>query len=228
MRKAEDRSGLRLVGLYGSSECFALMAARSPSEPIEARSLPGGRPISSAIAFRVVELESGAPVPLGKTGELQLRGYNVMPGYLNNEQATAQSFTSDGWFRTGDLAYAQDDGFVFLSRIGDGLRLRGYLVDAGEIETFLCRHPAVSAAQVVGVRRQGEGDVAVAFVLADREISEAELLSYCRDGIANYKVPRRIVRIDEFPVIDGPNGTKIRKATLREHASRILNSTPIT
>jgi acyl-CoA synthetase (AMP-forming)/AMP-acid ligase II len=173
----------------------------------------------------VVELESGAPVPPGTTGELQLRGYNVMSGYLNNESATAQSFTSDGWFRTGDLAYAEDDFFVFLSRIGDGLRLRGYLVDPSEIETFLCRHPAVSAAQVVGVRREGEGDVAVAFVCAERPISEAELHAYCRDGIANYKVPRRIVQLDAFPVIEGPNGTKIRKATLRERASEILNST---
>jgi acyl-CoA synthetase (AMP-forming)/AMP-acid ligase II len=225
MRNAEDRWGLRLVSVYGSSECFSLMAARAPSEPIEARSLPGGRPVSSAIAFRVVELESGAPVPPGTTGELQLRGYNVMSGYLNNESATAQSFTSDGWFRTGDLAYAEDDFFVFLSRIGDGLRLRGYLVDPSEIETFLCRHPAVSAAQVVGVRREGEGDVAVAFVCAERPISEAELHAYCRDGIANYKVPRRIVQLDAFPVIEGPNGTKIRKATLRERASEILNST---
>lgn len=224
MRHAEDRWGLRLVGLYGSSECLALMAARSPSEPIEARSLPGGRAVSSAIAFRVVDLESGAPAPPGAAGELQIRGYNVMSGYLNNEHATAQSFTSDGWFRTGDLAYVQNDAFVFLSRIGDGLRLRGYLVDPGEIETFLCRHPAVAAVQVVGVRRQGEGDVAVAFVRADQQISEAELLSYCRDGIANYKVPRRIVQVDEFPVIDGPNGTKIRKATLRERAAQILSS----
>ena len=225
MRTAEDRWGLRLVSLYGSSECFSLMAARSPSEPIEARSLPGGRPISSAIAFRLVDLENGAPVAPGTAGELQIRGYNVMQGYLNNESATAQAFTADRWFRTGDLAYAQDDGFVFLSRIGDGLRLRGYLVDPTEIEAFLCRHPTVAAAQVVGVRRPGEGDVAVAFVCGDRQISEAELLSYCRDGIANYKIPRRIVQLDAFPVIEGPNGTKIRKAALRERAAEILSST---
>ncbi|OAE96344.1 acid--CoA ligase [Bradyrhizobium centrolobii] len=227
MRTAEDRWGLRLVSVYGSSEGFALMAARSPSEPIEARSIPGGRLLSGEMAFRIVELESGAPVPPGATGELQIRGYNVMPGYLNNEAATARSFTSDGWFRTGDFAYAQHEAFVFLSRIGDGLRLRGYLVDPSEIEAFLCRHPVVSAAQVVGVRIEGEGDVAVAFVRADRKIGETELLSYCREGIANYKVPRRIVQVDGFPVIDGPNGTKIRKATLREHASQLLSSAPM-
>jgi len=228
MRNAEAKWSLRLVSVYGSSECFALMAARSPSEPIEARSLPGGRLVSGELAFRIVELESGAPVQPGATGELQLRGYNVMSGYLNNEAATAQSLTSDGWFRTGDLAYAQDDAFVFVSRIGDGLRLRGYLVDPSEIETFLCRHPVISAAQVVGVRLEGEGDVAVAFVRADQPVNEIDLLSYCKEGIANYKVPRHIVQVDEFPVTEGPNGTKIRKAALREQATRLLNTAPAT
>ncbi|MFB9262688.1 AMP-binding protein [Bradyrhizobium erythrophlei] len=228
MRTAEDKWGLRLVSVYGSSEGFALMAARSPSEPIEARALPGGRLLSGEMAFRIVELDSATPVAPGATGELQIRGYNVMPGYLNNEAATARSFTSDGWYRTGDFAYADDDAFVFLSRIGDGLRLRGYLVDPSEIETFLCRHPDVSAAQVVGVRLEGEGDVAVAFVRADRQLGETELLAHCREGIANYKIPRRIVQVDAFPVIDGPNGTKIRKAALREHASQLLSSAPIT
>ncbi|WP_375780362.1 AMP-binding protein [Bradyrhizobium sp. ma5] len=228
MRTAEDKWGLRLVSVYGSSEGFALMAARSPSEPIEVRSLPGGRLLSGEMALRIVEPETATPVASGATGELQIRGYNVMPCYLNNEAATAQAFTSDGWYRTGDFAYADEDAFVFLSRIGDGLRLRGYLVDPGEIESFLCRHPEVSAAQVVGVRLEGEGDVAVAFIRSDRELGETELLAYCREGIANYKVPRRIVQVDAFPVIDGPNGTKIRKAALREHASRLLSSAPIT
>lgn len=226
MRTAEDKWGVRLVSVYGSSECFALMAARSPAEPIEARSLPGGRMLSDTTAFRIVDLDSGAPVAHGTTGELQLHGYNVMSGYQNNEAATAKSFTDDGWYRTGDLAYAEGDAFVFLSRIGDGLRLRGYLVDPTEIETFLCRHPAVSAAQVVGVRVPGEGDVAVAFILTEQPTSEADMLAYCKDGIANYKVPRRIVQLEAFPVIDGPNGTKIQKTTLREHASQILNSVP--
>ena len=228
MRTAEEKWGLRLVSVYGSSEGFALMAARSPSESIEARSLPGGRLLSDEMEFRIVELDSTTPVAPGATGELQIRGYNLMPGYLNNEAATAGSFTSDGWYRTGDFAYADQDAFVFLSRIGDGLRLRGYLVDPSEIETFLCRHPDVSAAQVVGVRVEGEGDVAVAFVRAHRQLGAPELLAYCREGIANYKVPRRIVQVEAFPVIDGPNGTKIRKAALREHASQLLSSAPIT
>jgi fatty-acyl-CoA synthase len=228
MRNAESRWGLRLVSVYGSSECFALMAARSPSEPLEVRSLPGGRLVSGDMGFRIVDLESGVPVQSGASGELQLRGYNVMSGYLNNEAASAQSLASDGWFRTGDLAYAQDDAFVFVSRIGDGLRLRGYLVDPSEIETFLCRHPAISAAQVVGVRLEGEGDVAVAFVRAEQLLSETDLHAYCKDGIANYKVPRRIVQVDAFPVTEGPNGTKIRKAALREQAAQLLSSVPVT
>jgi fatty-acyl-CoA synthase len=82
----------------------------------------------------------------GAHGELQLRGYNVMTGYLNNPAATAEAFTSDGWLRTGDLAYADGETFCYLSRLRDSLRLRGYLVDPTEIEDFLSRHPGIDLA----------------------------------------------------------------------------------
>jgi len=214
---------LRLVGLYGSSECFALMAKQREAAAIEERALAGGIPISREIEFRVVDALSGAALPEGEPGELQIKGYNVMSGYLRNPEATAAAFTADGWFRSGDLAYRSGPGFVYLSRIKDSLRLKGYLVDPSEIEEYLLRHAAVEVAQVVGVNRPGEGDVAVAFVrLGAAGASEAELLSYCRDGMASYKVPRRIAIVEDFPVVHGPNGTKIQKAKLREQAQALL------
>jgi fatty-acyl-CoA synthase len=211
-----------LVGIYGSSECFALMATRRPSEPMPQRGLPGGRPVSPDIAFRIVDTDSGGPVEPGKPGALHIRGPNVMRGYLNNASATEAAFTSDGWFRTGDLAYADGDAFVYLARLGDALRLRGYLVDPTEIETFLCRHADVAAAQVVGVRLPGEGDVAVAFVQTRAPVEEEALIAFCRQGIANYKVPRRIAIVGEFPFVHGPNGSKVQKAKLRDDAARLL------
>jgi acyl-CoA synthetase (AMP-forming)/AMP-acid ligase II len=132
--------------------------------------------------------------------------------------------TLDGWFRTGDLAYSDGAGFVFLSRMKDSLRLRGYLVDPTEIEFFLTTHSCVSAAQVVGIHREGRGDVAVAFVLPrdGSASSEEELISYCVKGISNYKVPSRIVFVDQFPEISGPNGVKIQKNKLRELADTLI------
>jgi fatty-acyl-CoA synthase len=220
--KAEADLGLRLVGLYGSSECFALMAARSPIEPLLTRVVAGGRPVTPAIEVRVADPETGRLQRSDETGELQIRGYNVMSGYLNNLEATRKATTDDGWFRTGDLGYLKDDGFVYLSRLGDGLRLRGYLVEPGEIENFLCQHPAIEAAQVVGVRLTGEGDVAVAFVRARAAISEAEVIAHCRGGIAGYKAPQRVILVDRFPEVEGPNGTKIQKRKLREMAATLL------
>ena len=221
---AEERFGLRLVGVYGSSECFALMALRDPALPAERRVMPGGAPASGQIAFRVVDPTTGEIQQDLAAGELQIKGPNVMAGYLNNPEATADAMTSDGWFRTGDLAYSEGGSFVYLSRMKDSLRLRGYLVDPAEIELFLTTHGSVSAAQIVGVHREGRGDVAVAFVLPRNgsETSEEELISFCANGISNYKVPSRIVFVERFPEVAGPNGVKIQKNKLRELADTLI------
>ena len=221
---AEERFGLRLGGVYGSSECFALMALRDPASPAEIRVMPGGSPTSAGIAFRIVNAVTGEAQPDRSPGELQISGPNVMAGYLNNPEATAEAMTSDGWFRTGDLAYGEGASFVYLSRMKDSLRLRGYLVDPTEIESFLTTHSGVGAAQVVGIHREGRGDVAVAFVIPRNGAvgSEQELISYCTNGISNYKVPSRIVFLDQFPEIAGPNGVKIQKNKLRELADTLI------
>lgn len=217
--QAWDDWRLRLGGLYGMSECFAMTAVRDPVGDAQERGRPGGTPLSPEIEFRIADPVNGSPVASGQQGELQLRGYNVMVGYLNNPEATKEAFTADGWFKTGDLACAEGDGFRYLARLKDSLRLKGYLVDPSEIEDFLCTHPAVDAAQVVGVHLEGEGDVAFAFVqLSDASAAEQQLLAYCKSGIAGFKVPRRIVAIDEFPQVNGPNGVKVLKNVLRDMA----------
>ena len=221
--KAWSAWGVRLTGLYGMSECLAMTAMGDREGDAQQRGMPGGAPISSEISFRIVDPTSGTLVPDRQQGELQLRGYNVMAGYLNNPGATADAFTEDGWLKTGDLAYADGGAFCYSARIRDSLRLRGYLVDPVEIETFLSQHPGVQAAQVVGVHVDGEGDVAVAFVCHSRTpATERELLAYCKQGIAGFKVPRRILPVDSFPQQEGPNGVKILKNVLREMASQTL------
>ena len=125
----------------------------------------------------------------GERGEIQIRGPNVLAGYLNNPEATAKAMTADGWFRSGDLGYREGKGYVYLARMGDSLRLRGFLVDPAEIENCLIEHPSVSGAQVVGVKRTGEGDVAVAYVIVPGGAAdEAKLIVHCRERMAAYKV----------------------------------------
>lgn len=225
--KAWKDWGVPLTAIYGMSECFALTAIRDAHADGDERRLAGGHPISPDIAFRIADLTTGTVAAEGEQGELQLRGYNVMAGYLNNPAATADAFTTDGWLRTGDLARRQGKAFQYLSRLKDSLRLRGYLVDPAEIEEFLVTHRAVAAAQVVGVHQEGEGDVAVAFIRTGQaHVSEAELLEFCKRGIAGFKIPRRIVALESFPQVDGPNGVKILKHVLRDLAKEHLQSEP--
>jgi acyl-CoA synthetase (AMP-forming)/AMP-acid ligase II len=223
---AEERLDLRLVGIYGMSECLALAALRDASESAPARVLAGGKPVARGVQFRIADPLSGLPLAGDVEGELQLRGYNVMERYLNNPAATAEAFTTDGWLRTGDLALRQGDSFCYRARLRDSLRLRGYLVDPSEIEEHLCAHPQVAAAQIVGVAVPGEGDVAVAFVIAQAGDAapdlETQLIAHCKYGIAGYKVPRRVFAVDGFPQVDGPNGVKVLKATLRDMAKQAL------
>jgi len=225
-QKAEQRLGVRMTALYGSSECFAIMAGQIKSEGPKDRAVAGGKPISSEIEFRVADIETGQIVADQERGELQFRGYNVMPGYLNNPSATAEAFTHDGWFKSGDLGYRYGEKFAYISRIKDTLRLRGYLVDPVEIEEFLSRHPAILDAQVVAWRHPERGDVAVAFLRKrDPSIDALTIHQHCRSGLANYKVPSHFVFVDDYPRKEGPNGLKILKNKIRDMAKDIvLNS----
>lgn len=225
VRRAERLPGLRLTGLYGASEGFALAARWPRDAPVEQRARAGGIPISPDIAVRAADPETGQVLPADQPGELQFRGYNICREYYANPAATEQARTPDGWFRSGDLGYTlEDPGFVYLSRLKDTLRLRGFLTDPAEIEEFLGAHPAVQLAQVVGVPRPGEGDVAVAFVQLHpgQQVSPHELREHCRGQLANYKVPNEVVLVDRFPTVTGPNGEKIQKNRLREAAAELL------
>ena len=218
-----DARGIGCSGTYGSSEVFSLVSLQDGQAPVEQRARAGGRPVDRLIHVRVVDPQTGEPAADGEAGELQLQGPNVLAQYLNNPHATAQAMTADGWFRSGDLATAQGQHFHYLARMGDSLRLRGYLVNPAEIEQALMRHPAVALAQVVGVAKPGVGDLAVAFVvLAGADPGEALLRAFCLQNMASYKVPQRVVVLAEFPSIDGPNGVKIQKRVLRQMADELI------
>lgn len=217
--RAEPR-GLRLVGLYGMSEVQALYARQPLDAPIARRKLGGGVPVSPFGHVRVRDPETGALLKPGEPGMLECAGPSLMVGYYGNEAATAATMTADGYVRTGDLAELDGDGgFTFLSRMGDVLRLSGFLVNPLEIETHIQAVPGVVACQTIAVPR-ADGVRAVAFVILETGavLDEAAIIAHCRRGLANYKVPLRVLDIADFPVTPSPNGPKIQRAKLRDMA----------
>jgi fatty-acyl-CoA synthase len=221
---AEER-GKSFFQTYGSSEVQALMCYPPPGAGVDRRSLGGGVPVNPEISVRIRDTTTGELVPEGQgEGEIEIAGPNVSVGYLHQPEATAASRTEDGYFRTGDLGrLLPGRDMVYLARLGDALRLGGYLVAPVEIEAYLETLPGVGVAQVVGVRTP-TGDVAVAFVLGDgsHDVVEDQLLATCREELAKFKVPRRILVVDEFPTTRSANGDKIQRVRLRETAAALL------
>jgi fatty-acyl-CoA synthase len=221
-----ERRGLKLCGLYGMSEVQAFFARFGPHLPLEARQRGGGFPVSPTARARVRDPETGELLPHGTPGELELAGPSRMSEYFGNAEATAAALTEDGFIRTGDLGFTQADGsFVFVSRMGDVLRLSGFLVSPSEIEAHLQAHPAVEGAQVVGVT-VGTKPQPFAFVVPKPGASfDAEALrQHCARGLARYKVPVAIVPLDEFPTTKSANGVKIQRARLRDIAAEWARS----
>ncbi|MPZ47694.1 MAG: AMP-binding protein, partial [Betaproteobacteria bacterium] len=217
--------GVPMLGLYGSSEVQALFALQDPALPQDERIVGGGRPVGGALAaVRVRDLETGELAPPGRSGELEMTGPGLFSGYFNDPRATADAMTADGFFRTGDLGRLRSDGsFVYEARIGDALRLGGYLVGPGEIEDVIKEMPGIADAQVVGVEIEGAARPA-AFVIATagRNVEPHAVTEHCTARLARFKIPARVWQLDAFPTVASPNGTKIQRAQLRQHALDLL------
>lgn len=221
--RAEAR-GLRLVGLFGMSEVQALLARQSESAPLPERVLPGGRLVAADGRVRARDPDSGEVLAHGIAGELEFDVPSLMVGYFENEKANRAAFTDDGWFRSSDLGYTTADGrFVFIARLGDALRLSGFLVSPAEIEDVLLQHESVESVQVVGVDTAA-GVKAFAFVIpkTGADFDEQALIAHCAGRIAKFKVPLRACALASFPVTPGANATKIQKSKLRELARELL------
>jgi fatty-acyl-CoA synthase len=217
---AAEAAGMQPRGLYGSSELQALF---SISEG-ENRLFGGGVPVNSQARLAVRDPETGEVLPSGASGELWVDAPSRFIGYLENSLATERAIDSDGMFRTGDLARLSGAGFIYEARIGDAMRLGGFLVSPEEIEAVIQALHGVAGVQVVAASR-GDGDpVPVAFVRPNdgAQLDEAALRARCLELLARFKVPERIVVIEAFPIVESPNGPKVQKVRLREMAEALM------
>ena len=221
--------GIPMRGLYGSSEVMALFSMQKPDMPIEERALGGGYPTAGALAcVRARDPDSGALCAPGVSGELEIRSPTLFKGYFNNPIATKEAFTEDGFFKTGDLGYVRADGsFVYQSRMGDTMRLGGFLVDPTEIEQVLAEQPEIKSAQVVGIEIKGQLRP-VAFVIGSETqnapIDSQAILARLSSQLAAFKVPTHLWFIDAFPATASANGDKFQRVKLRELAQNKLDT----
>ena len=214
-------------GLYGSSEVQALFSLQQAHLPLEERALGGGAPAAKQLAsVRARDPDSGMPCQHGVAGEIEIKSSTLFCGYYNNPDATADAFTTDGYFKTGDLGYTRPDAsFVYLARMGDTMRIGGFLVDPSEIEHVLTAQPEIKSAQVVGIEIDGKLRP-VAFAIATESVCPAiePIIARVSAQLARFKVPVKLWFVQEFPATASANGLKFQRAKLREIArDRMLN-----
>lgn len=205
-----------VIQACGMSETAGVFALCDVDESRASRTVTHGKP-AAGIEVRITEPETGVDLPDGTMGEILVRGYNVMDGYWAAPEKTAEALDADGWLRTGDLYTRLPNGsLVFGGRCKDMLKVGGENVAAIEVEAFLCTHPAVKTAEVVGRPDDRLDEVPVAFVeLYEGQTEDEEaLIAHCRGRIASYKVPRAILfmKSADWPM----SATKIDKRALRD------------
>jgi long-chain acyl-CoA synthetase len=211
MRSFEEAFGCIVLEGYGLSETSPVASFNLPDRERKPGTI--GLPIDG-VEIRLLD-DHGKEVAVGEVGEIAIRGENVMKGYWNRPDATEESIP-DGWFRSGDLATADDDGYLTIVDRKKQLIIRGgYNVYPREIEEALYEHPAVAEVAVVGIRHPELGEevgAAVAFK-PGQEASVEELRDFAKERVAAYKYPRHVWIVDELP--KGPTGKILHREVER-------------
>jgi len=215
MKKVIDQMNMKDVTIcYGMTETSPVSFQTRMDAPLEKRVSTVGT-IHPHLEVKLVNPESGEVVERGEKGELCTRGYSVMLGYWNNEQATKESIVN-GWMHTGDLAEMDEEGYVAITgRIKDLIIRGGENIYPRELEEFFYTHPAISDVQVIGIPDQKYGEEVMAWVKVHegKSLTEEELREFCKGKIAHYKIPRYFKFTQEFPMtVTG----KIQKFKMRD------------
>jgi acyl-CoA synthetase (AMP-forming)/AMP-acid ligase II len=214
MRQMEDTFGVPVLEAYGMTEASHQMAS-NPLPP--ARRVPGSVGRGTGVEIAILD-EAGAHLPTGSSGEVAVRGPNVIDGYENNPQANASSF-SEGWFRTGDLGMLDGDGYlVLLSRIKELINRGGEKIAPREIDEALEAHPAVREAVSFGVPHPTWGEQVAVAVVVNEPVTEKELLAFCRSRLADFKVPSHLYFVDAIPKT--PTGKIQRRFVAEQFTTR--------
>lgn len=211
---------------YGLTEASPVITMTRFDDSIDLRVETVGRALPG-IEVKISD-DDRQPVAANETGELSCRGYNVMLGYYKMPDKTAAAIDKDGWLYSGDLATMDEEGYVkIVGRKKDMLITGGFNVYPAEIEEYLFTHPKVQNVSVVGIPDKVMGEVAVAYIIPREGVSIdlQEIVDYCAGEIANFKVPRYVAIVDEFPMTQSG---KIQKFHLQEKTKDLLAAGHLT
>ena len=218
--RIQETLGVAAIQGYGLTETSPF-ANSDYAEPERAR--PGSiGPAAADTEEKVVDLEAGTgEVAPGEAGELLIRGPQVMKGYYNNPQATAETITEDGWLHTGDIVRMDTDGYVWvLDRKKELIKYKGFQVPPAELEGLLLEHPAVADAAVIGKSDVESGEVPKAFVVRrpGMEVSDEELMGFVAGTVATFKQIREVEFVDAIP--KNPSGKILRRVLVDQERAR--------
>lgn len=206
----EALTGKQIGEGYGMTEASPVVTS-NPRDAVKLGTI--GVPIPST-DVRIVD-DAGHPLPQGETGEIQVKGPQVMKGYYNKPEETAKTITSEGWLNTGDIGLMDEEGyFKIVDRKKDMILVSGFNVYPNEIEDIISRHPKVDEVAAIGIPDEKSGEVVKIFVtLKDSTLKKDELISFARESLTGYKVPKHIEFIKELPK---SNVGKILRRALRD------------
>lgn len=219
--KMDDRVtaafGVPVIEGYGITECSPVLAV-NPSPKVRKLGTVGPKLPGFELQLRS---EAGEILPLPGEGVLWCRGPSVTSGYYHAESVTRERFV-DGWFNTGDYVVIDSDGYIkILDRVTDIIIVGGFNVYPQEVEAALSEHPAVSTAVVVGMPNDISGEVPKAYVIKaqDAEVSEGELVKFCKERLSHYKVPRSVEFVDSLPI--SPTGKILRRVLRQKEREKV-------
>ncbi|MFZ4856496.1 MAG: AMP-binding protein [Desulfuromonadaceae bacterium] len=216
-----DMHASEITIAYGQTEASPVITQTRTDDALELRVATVGRSLPD-VETKIVDIETNETLPPGKQGELCTRGYHVMKGYYKMPEETARAIDSDNWLHTGDLAIMDENGYCKITgRIKNMIIRGGENIYPREIEEFLYTHPKVSDIQVYGVpdKKYGEQVMASIILKKGQTMTEDEVRDFCRDKIANYKIPKYVNFVDSYPMTASG---KIQKFKMREMAIKEL------
>jgi fatty-acyl-CoA synthase len=216
---------MRTMTGYGMTEIGVGATGSFLDTDEETRVTMSGWPLNG-YEVKIIDPATGAALPADEVGEICVRGYQVMQGYYKKPEETAKTIDADGWLHTGDSGVLRADGCLrFLGRYKDLLKVGGENVDPTEVESLLLADPRINHVAVVGIPDPRLAEIPIAFVIpaAGVALTEADVVAACRNRIASFKIPRRVLFVDAFPMT---GSGKIQKYLLRERARQQLAVDP--